>query len=111
MLPSFATTTVQRIRPGTATERGAAIRDWANATTADITGCHVQPDGTSSDYSDREQASLTYTLWAPSGSDIRKGDRVAVDGHTFDVVGVPFAWASPNGAVSHMTCRMTEWEG
>lgn len=111
MLPSFATETVTRIRPATATERGSSFRDWANATSKSIDGCHVQPDSTSSDFTDREQSTLTYTLWAPVGADVLKGDRIVAQGRTFDVIGVPYCWYSPRGSVDHMTCRMTEWEG
>ena len=112
MLPSWCNQTVTRIRPAAGTARGATYRDWDNATSADIAGCHVQPDSTSSDFTDREQSVLTYTLWAPVGADIEKGDRItAPDGRTFDVIGVPFLWFSPTGANNHLTCRMTEWEG
>ena len=111
MLPSFATETVTRYRPSTTTERGSTFADWANATSESITGCHVQPDTTSSDFTDRAQSQLTYTLWAPPGSDVMKGDRIEAQGHLFDVVGVPFQWHSPTGAVDHLTCRMTEWVG
>ena len=111
MLPSFATETVTRIRPATATDRGSTYRDWSNATTKTIDGCHVQPDSTSSDFTDRAQSQLTYTLWAPVTADVEKGDRIVAQGRTFDVVGVPFCWYSPTHGVDHMTCRMTEWEG
>ena len=111
MLPSFATYTVTRIRPAAQTERGSSFRDWENATEAAIAGCHVQPNDTSMDMDDREQTVMTYTLYAPVGADVLRGDRIAYGGHTYDVVGVPFDWYSPTNAVSHMTCRMTEWVG
>ena len=111
MLPSFATDTITRIRPGTLTERGTTTRDWSTATTEQISGCHVQPDQTSSDYTDRANTVLTYTLWAPVDADVKRGDRITARGVTYDVVGVPFLWYSPTGAVDHLTCRMTEWVG
>lgn len=111
MLPSFATETVVRIRPGTATERGSSFRDWTNASSENISGCHVQPDSTSSDFTDRANSVLTYTLWAPVNADVKKGDRITAQGRTYDVVGVPFCWYSPTGVCDHLTCRMTEWVG
>ncbi len=111
MLPSFATETVVRIRPAQITERGATFRDWEHATSENIAGCHMQPDATSSDYSDREQAQATYTLWAPVNADIRKGDKISARGATYEVIGVPFVWYSPRNSVDHLTCRLIEWEG
>lgn len=111
MLPSFATLTVTRLRAAQTTERGATIRDWANAQSLAISGCHVQPDTTSSDYAERANTIQTYTLWAPVDADVLRGDRIVANGTTFDVVGVPFSWYSPRGTVDHMTCKMTEWEG
>lgn len=111
MLPSFATETVTRIRAGRITERGSTFRDWSNTSELTISGCHWQPDSTTSDFTDREQSQLTYTLWAPVDADVLKGDRIVCAGHTFEVIGVPFHWYSPRGAVDHMTCRMVEWEG
>lgn len=111
MLPSFANETVTRLRPGAITERNSIFRDWTTATSKNIDGCHVQPDSTSSDFSDRANSILTWTLWAPVDADVQKGDRIIAQGRTFDVVGVPYRWYSPRNAVDHMTCRMTEWEG
>ena len=111
MLPSWCNQTVTRIRPATLTQRGSTFREWTQASEADIAGCSVQPDATSSDFSDREQSVLTYVLYAPVDADIIKGDRIAADGKTYDVVGVPFKWYSPTGANNHLFCRMTEWEG
>lgn len=111
MLPSWCNTTVTRVRPATLTQRGSTFRDWTQASESEVKGCNVQPDATSSDFSDREQSVLTYTIYAPVGADIIKGDRIKVDGHTFDVVGVPFKWYSPNGTTDHLFARMTEWEG
>ena len=111
MLPSFATETVTRLRPAVGTARGTTFRDWSNATSQSINGCCVQPDSTSSDFTDRANSVLTYTLWAPVDADVLKGDRITAQGRTFDVIGVPFKWYSPRGVCDHLTCRMTEWVG
>lgn len=111
MLPSFATETVQRIRPAQAESRGTTYRDWANAQTVSVPGCLTQPEATSSDYEERQQAQRTWTLWAPPGADIRKGDRIATTAGTFEVIGFPQEWKSPRGTVDHLTCRMQEFEG
>lgn len=111
MLPSFATITVTRLRAAQTTERGATIRDWDHASEAQVAGCSVQQDTTSSDYAERANTIQSYTLWAPVDADILRGDRIVANGTTFDVVGVPFSWYSPRGTVDHLTCKMTEWVG
>lgn len=111
MLPSFARETVTRIRPAVAVERGATVRDWTNASEAQVAGCSVQADATSSDYEERANTIQTFTLYAPADADIQAGDRIRAKAGTFDVVGVPAIWCSPYGTTDHMACRMTEWAG
>jgi hypothetical protein len=79
-------------------------RDWANATTATITGVSVQPVVTSEA---RDAAGVTTTdEWKLFGRhgikiDLVNGDRVLWDGRTLDVVGVPQTWAGLSSGWHH----------
>ncbi len=110
-LPSFFRESITRIRPKTITERGSTFADWNNTKSKTIDGCHIQPRTTTSDFSDRAQSDTSFTLWAPYGADIQKGDRIAVWQGTFDVVGEPEYWESPSGTIDHMEIRIEKWVG
>lgn len=88
MLPSFCRDTVVRIRPGTKELRGSAVPDWDNATTAEVSGCSMQPASTSLSTDGRVLGLLDeYTLYAPANSDIEAGDRIEFDGKVYEING------------------------
>lgn len=90
MLPSFCNNTVTRIRPGTTTSRGSTIFNWSSTavTEKDISGCSMQPSGTSLSEDGRVLGIQdTYTLFAPSDADIKAGDRIVFDGKTYTIDG------------------------
>ena len=111
MLPTFATQEVTRLRPGVTTSRGSEIFDWSNPSRLVISGCSVQPGSTSADRDAREEASETWTLYAPPGADVKKGDRVVTSAGTFEVNGIPYNWLSASGQLDHMVCPLIRWEG
>jgi len=111
MLPSFCRQSITVKRPAETVERGSKVRNWSIPTTHTISGCSLQPDMTSSDFSDRAQSAQTFTLYAPINADLLKGDRIVYGDVEYDVVGVPFRWYSPSGANEHTTCKVTVWEG
>lgn len=116
MLPSFARDAVTVVRPATRAVRGTTVPDWANARRHRVTGCIVQLPSTSMDLDGRTQTELAGTLYAPTGADVRAGDRVEwTDGrgvtHKLAVDGEPMPWASPTGRVSHVQARLAEWRG
>lgn len=88
MLPSFCRDTVVRIRPGTKELRGSAVPDWENSTTAEVSGCSMQPASTSLSTDGRVLGLLDeYTLYAPPSSDIEAGDRIEFDGKVYEING------------------------
>ena len=108
---SFFTDSVTRHRPGSKTVRGVTIPDWANETKETISGCSVQPSGTSLDQQGRFAVMDGLTLYAPAGSDIKAGDRIEYGGKTYTIDGDPREWKSPTGVVSTVQCPLKEWEG
>lgn len=111
MLPSFCTETVTIERAPLETVRGSAVRDWTKAQPHTISGCSVQPASTSSNEERAEQVTDRWELYAPPGADIETGDRVMWSGHTFDIDGAPYQWASPTGRVTHLHAHLVRWEG
>lgn len=112
MLPTWAKDTVIRLRAGTQTERGSAVPDWQKASQLTISGCSMQPAGTSlSD--DGRVLGITdgYTCYLPPGSDVRAGDRIRYDGKDYTIQGDPRVWQSPTGRVSHITLNLERWQG
>lgn len=110
MLPSFARKTVKVIRPAKLEQRGTMVDDWKAATTHQIRGCDFQKTSSAIDFNDQSNtATVRWQLRLPPNSDIKPGDRVEVDGRTYSLNGVPMAWESPTGRLSHIECELVEW--
>lgn len=111
-LPSWFTQSVTRIRPGSTTSRGTTIPDWSNTTTATISGCSVQPAGTSLSQDGRVLGiSESFTLYMPYGADVQEGDRVTYGDETYVVIGVPKPWISATGNLSNTQVTIERWDG
>ena len=112
MLPGFCRDAVTVVRAPLKDSRGTKVRDWANAVPHEIEGCSVQPSGTDADYSDaRQPLRHRMTLYAPPGADIEAHDRIAFDGQSYEIDGIPMPYRSPTGRVSHVVCDLVAWEG
>lgn len=112
MLPSFFRQTVTRIRPSTTVSRGSTIFDWSAASTASIPGCSMQPGSTVRDMDGRVlNFSDGYTAYIPPDADVQPGDRIAYDGHTYEIKGDIRKWISPTGAISHIQLNLERWSG
>ena len=112
MLPSWCSDTVTVLRAPLVTNGTRTERDWTDAQGHAITGCSVQPAGTSSDFGTVDAvANADATLYAPPSADIAEGDRVAFAGATYVVDGIPYEWKSPTGRVSHLQARLRKWAG
>lgn len=112
MLPSFCRDSITVKRGRLAPGRGAEVIDWSNPIKFTIDGCSVQPSSTSRDFDGRSlQVTEEWTLFAPSGSDLKAGDRIEWSGLSFEVDGAPMPWQSPTGRVSHIWARLKEWRG
>lgn len=111
MLPSFATQSVTRIRPGTKTSRGSTMPDWDNVTSATISGCSVQPATTSLSQDGRVLGILDgMTCYLPEGSDVQDGDRIQYGGETYTIDGAPRVWPTA-GNLAHIQINLRRWSG
>ena len=112
MLPSWCQDSVTVLRAPQRTVGARTERDWTNAQSHVLRGCSVQPSGTSSAFGTVDAVSTAdATLYAPPNADIAEGDRVQFDGATYVVDGIPYAWRSPTGRVSHLQARLRKWAG
>ena len=112
MVLSFMRDTVTVLRPAAKTERGSTVPDWANATSATLTGVQVTAASTSEDRDGRvDNAADKFTLRAPYEADIQSGDRVEWNGVTYEVDGDVFHTKSPTGRVSSTRCALVAWKG
>lgn len=111
MLPSFASQTITRVRPGTTVSRGSTIPDWSKADRLTIGGCSVQPAGTSLSQDGRVLGIQdAWTAYLPEGSDVKAGDRIEFDGKTFVINGEPKIWTAA-ATLSNIQLDLRRWEG
>lgn len=113
MLPSWCGDTITVLRAPLVSQRGAKVRDWANAETHDITGCSLQlaSSATQDAYGRLESVATFGTILCPPGADVKAGDRVRFDGQTFEINGEPFAKRSPFGNCDHVRLTVTARRG
>lgn len=109
---SFKTQTITVLRPGTRSERGDTIPDWATATTHTVPGCCVQPDN-GDEVTDRGRDAVVrrWKVLGPAGADVTSLDRVRWDGADYDVDGPIASWSSPSGALAHVEFVIQRVEG
>lgn len=111
MLPTFARQTITRVRPGTTVSRGSVIPDWSKADRLTITGCSVQPAGTSLSQDGRVLGIQdAWTAYLPEGSDVKAGDRIEFEGKTFVINGEPKRWTAAAN-LSNIQLDLRRWEG
>ena len=111
-IPSWASQTITRIRPGTKESRGSVIPDWDNAETLVINNCSVQPSSTSLSQDGRILGvSEGYTVYLQPGTDVLAGDRIGFDGNVYTINGEPKSWVSATGRVSHIQLSIERWNG
>ena len=112
MLPSWANDTVTRLRATIITQRGSEIPDWSNPDRLTITGCSMQPAGTSLTQDGRVQGTTDgYTCYLPPGADVLAGDRIEYGGNVYTINGEPRAWQSPTGRVINTQLQLERWYG
>lgn len=112
MLPSWCDDTVTVKRAPLVTTGMRTERDWSRAVPHTVSGCSLQPAGTSTAFGTVDAvAGADAILYAPPASDIQEGDRVEFGGAAYAVDGIPYAWKSPTGRVSHVQARLSKWEG
>ena len=110
---SFCNQSIKIIRPGTKTVRGSEIPDWDEASEpVTVNNCSVQPVATALSEDGRVLGlSDGLTVYVPSGTDVKAGDHIEVDGETYEINGVPRDWASPTGRVSNIQLNLKRYSG
>lgn len=103
--------TITVVRPAQVSSRGTTVPDWAHATSSYVYNCSVQDVSTSMVLDGRQQTEVNAQVFAPSGSDIRAGDRIVHGGRTYAVVGEPATKSSPLGGASHLHVLLAYWRG
>ena len=112
MLPSWANDTVIRLRATIITQRGSEIPDWTNPNRLTITGCSMQPAGTSLTQDGRVQGTSDgYSCFLPPGADVQAGDRIEYGGLVYTIMGEPRVWQSPTGRVSNTQLQLERGYG
>lgn len=113
MLPTWASQSITRVRPGSKTIRGSVVPDWSQdkVSKVTITGCSVQPAGTGLSQDGRVLGiNEGYTAFIPEGSDVQAGDRIEFDGNTYEINGEPKKWTGAYTR-SHIQLNLVRWEG
>lgn len=109
---SFANDSLTRVRAGLVTDSYQnQVRDWASATTLDMSGWSVQPvpapetaEGTA-----RNTVGRRWLALGPAGTDVLATDRMIYAGITCEVDGAPLVYAT--GVLDHVELFLQETEG
>lgn len=113
MFPSFASTTVTRVRPATRVVNGRTVVDWDAPPESElaIPGWSVQPGASTEVLQNRDNVSIRWTAYGPPGADVKPTDAIRHDGRLYDVDGEPQRWPSPTGGLSHTVLLLIDHEG
>lgn len=113
MLPSWCRATITVERPNHVTQRGSSVPTFDGVTPVTVSGCSVQPGGSSLNVSQARVNATTslVTVWCPCGTDVQAGDRITIGGTRYAINGIPQVWESPTGAASHVVLDLIAWEG
>lgn len=104
------TITIQRA-PVIDDGRGNLTPDWSSVTETPSPGWAVDAGDTSEDTTNRDGASVSYTLRGPWNVDVRGSDRVVMFGDVYEVFGDVLRQPGPTQLTSHVIVRLTRWEG
>lgn len=112
MLPSMMTAqSFVRKRYPKVMDHGAMMRDLeATPTSASFYGSIQPGTGSTTDPTDpinRNGAEVVYTIFGPSGQDVKHDDLVDVAGDTYFVNGAPEQWRT--GILDHDVIRLSRW--
>lgn len=112
MLPTWASDSITRLRPGQTTSRGSTVPDWSAPDVLTITGCSVQPATTGLSQDGRVLGvSEGLTIYLPYEADVQAGDRIVYDGETYTLIGEPKRWRSATGLASSCQISVERWRG
>lgn len=98
------------IRAALMPSRGSLEPDWTNTSTRVLKGVSVQESDGGADVNGREAGTASATIYAQSGADILRGDRVEAHGRVWTVVGEPRSMG-PETGLAHTVATLREWVG
>lgn len=112
-LASWASTTVDVVRPATVDDRGTTIVDWDATPASDtaVAGCVATPGPSSEDLASRTSVTVRWTVYLPPGTDVCATDGIRIEGRLYRVHGEPQVWTSASGAVDHIRAELIDWTG
>lgn len=109
---SFATKTVERVRPTEVDDRGNVHRDYTNPESViPIEGCIVQPMTGGENDENRSAVMRQLSIQLPAGADVSEFDHIRYKGRDYEIVGDDQDWESPTGALDHVNLLVQRWEG
>lgn len=110
MLPSWADDTVTIVEPVWVGERGKRVATYPGRG-VEVSGCSVQPGGSTTDRDGRINTVFDYVALLPAGTPVTRLAKIQFEGDDFKIEGRPNRWKSPTGAVSHVELRLIAWDG
>ncbi|MFB7798937.1 hypothetical protein [Isoptericola sp. NPDC056134] len=112
MFPSFASTTLTRVRPVMIDDHGTQVPDWtAPGAELSIPGWSVQPGASPEVLQNRQNVTVRWTAYGPAGADVLATDAIRYDGTLYAVDGEPARWPSPTGGLAHTVLLLVDHRG
>lgn len=110
-LPKWARQSVEIRQPTWVVDRGVQKTATYTGAKTTVTGCSVQPGGSSEDLSLRQHTTVRFTLIAPEGTEINEHTEVTFNGVAYSVDGAPEVWPSPTKRLNHVKAILVDWRG
>lgn len=86
--------------------------DTYSETKQAVSGCVVQPSGSSETIQFTDQVSTDLAVFIPAGIDVSPVDAIEIDGTRYEIQGQPSEWRSPfSGNTSPTQLRVTKVTG
>ena len=111
MILSFATETVEVLRPAVVHQWGQDVVDWADLTAHTVEGCAIYGLSGIETVDGVDVTSGLLQVFMPPEADVKPTDRIRTRGHVWEMVGAPILQKSPLGTVSHLAITLRYWEG
>jgi hypothetical protein len=111
--PMLATETVVVECPVLVNERGSLIPDWSQPprSSVSVTGCSVQPNGSTEDTQSRQNVRTSWVVYMPPGGPVGAFDAVRIRGVLCLIVGQPEHWLDPRGQLDHVRVHCVAQDG
>ena len=91
--------------------RGGQEPDYASTTDIAITGWAADAGNTVEDTTNRDGASIEWTLRGPFDADVQRHDLITLFGDDYLIDGEVLRQPGPTGATSHTILRLVRWVG